>query len=415
MSIRQLLFCASVLAALPALGQVPVSLGQAQQAAADNTDVSLARRALASARADVLVADHAPAPVLTTKASQVDLQNGIGAGNAFTRKRIDKSLGVDWTWERGNKRELRTAAAQRLAQAAEADLQETRVQQQIAASSAFWDLAAAQERALNVEAAGRHAADLAATAARRVRAGDLAAQEALRTDIEAQRAAGELVSSRLEQRRAELALAQLMGLPGAPALQAQAAWPQLQMQAAPPLAPGARADVRAAQSRVEAAQAALDGALATRKADFTVGSSIDHFPGTSSRMLEVRLQVPLQGVLGSYHQQGEIARAQAQLDQARDTLDKATRAAEADAQRLRQEMDSASSRAAGYRSLIVPRARQVADMAELAYSKGATALTELIDARRTLRSVQLEDIAARADYARALSTWQLRAQPPSLP
>ena len=40
-------------------------------------------------------------------------------------------------------------------------------------------------------------------------------------------------------------------------------------------------------------------------------------------------------------------------------------------------------------------------MAELAYSKGATSLTDLIDARRTLRTTLLEAIAARTDYAKA--------------
>ena len=48
---------------------------------------------------------------------------------------------------------------------------------------------------------------------------------------------------------------------------------------------------------------------------------------------------------------------------------------------------------------------------ELAYGRGAVPLVELVDARRTLRSVLLDQIAARADHARALAAWQLRAQP----
>jgi cobalt-zinc-cadmium efflux system outer membrane protein len=80
--------------------------------------VSLARRALAAAQGDVLAADHAPAHTIITKAASIDLQNGIGGGNLFSQKRIDKSIGVDWTWERGNKRELRTASAQRSARGA---------------------------------------------------------------------------------------------------------------------------------------------------------------------------------------------------------------------------------------------------------------------------------------------------------
>jgi cobalt-zinc-cadmium efflux system outer membrane protein len=93
----------TVPAAMAARG---VSLTQALAAARDNLDVALSRRALEAARADVVSADHAPVPVVILKASQIDLQNGVGGGNLLRDKRIDKSAGVDWTWERGNKREL---------------------------------------------------------------------------------------------------------------------------------------------------------------------------------------------------------------------------------------------------------------------------------------------------------------------
>ena len=43
-------------------------------AARDNSDVALAGHALAAARADILAADHAPAPVLSAKAASIDLQ-----------------------------------------------------------------------------------------------------------------------------------------------------------------------------------------------------------------------------------------------------------------------------------------------------------------------------------------------------
>ena len=56
----------------------------------------------------------------------------------------------------------------------------------------------------------------------------------------------------------------------------------------------------------------------------------------------------------------------------------------------------------------MPRARKVAEMAELAYNKGAMSLTELIDARRTLRSILIEDLVARTDHAKAAQAWLLR-------
>jgi cobalt-zinc-cadmium efflux system outer membrane protein len=426
MSIRQLfrawvpitgLALASVLS-LPADAQTTTtfSLAQALQAARNNLDVSLARRALAAAQGDVLAADHAPAPTIITKAASIDLQNGIGGGNLFSRKRIDKSIGVDWTWERGNKRELRTASAQRSVAAAQADIEDITVQQQLATASSYFDLLAVQERISQVEAIARSATQLADTAARRVKAGDLAAQDQARLEIEAQRASTDLLTAQLERRRAALALAQLTGYSGASMLVAQADWPaSLAADAASEgtaLYPAveARPEVRAALQRVEAARSALDLASAQKKADVTLGTTYDHFPGTSNRLLELRLQVPLYGVFGGYNFQGEIARAQAQLDQAQDQLEKTRRAASADLQRLQQDRQGAAARALSYEATILPRARKVAEMAELAYSKGAMSLTELIDARRTLRTILIEDLAARTDHAKAAQAWVLRQE-----
>jgi len=173
--------------------------------------------------------------------------------------------------------------------------------------------------------------------------------------------------------------------------------------------------VAAAEARERAARAALDGALALRRNDVTVGASVDHFPGTPTRQLELRLSMPLAGVLGGYGYEGEIARAQAQLAQAGDQLEKTRRAAATETLRLRHDLESAALRAAGYVDDIVPRARQIAANAEFAYSRGALSLADLIDARRTLRNVLIEEIAARAEHARVLAAWQLRQAPPPAP
>ncbi|WP_427914037.1 TolC family protein [Ramlibacter sp. MMS24-I3-19] len=326
---------------------------QAMQAARDTVEVSIARRAVEGARADVATADHAPAPVLTTKASQMDLQHGIGPGNLLRDKRIDKSVGVDWTYERGNKRELRTRAAARTADAAASDFQEVVVQQQIAVAAAYWDLAAAQERVLQVADITRSAADLAAASSRRQRAGDISQQESLRTEIESRRAEADLRAAQADRVRAMLALGQLLGQRGEFAV--EASWPPVTADAGAQPDPEQRADVRAARLRVEAAQAAFDNALALRRNDVTIGSSIDHWPGTSNRLVELRLSMPLAGVLGSYNYEGEIARARAGLDQAQDQLEKARRAALAETGRLGEELRATAARAAEFEQSIVPR------------------------------------------------------------
>ncbi len=390
----------------------PISLNQALQAARSNLDVALARHALAGAQADILSANRSPFPTLSAKLGQMDLQNGLGDGNFFTEKRVDKSLGMDWTWERGNKRELRTLTARQAAAAAQADLDEVRTQQLLAAQAGFFDLLAAQERGVQIGLIERSAAQLAVTANKRLQAGDLSAQDASRTEIEAQRARADLQAAELERQRAAISLWQLTGIATPPQqLQAQADWPVLNGVLAPSPDLSAlietRADVRAAQARVQAAQAALDSSSAQKVSDITVGASYDHFPGTSTALMELRMQMPLQW---GYSYQGEIARAAAQLAQAQDALEKVRRLAQAELQGLQQLTLSTAQRAQRYETEILPRARKVADGAELAYSKGALSLTDLLDARRTLRSTLLDALNARTDYARASVAWQLRTQ-----
>ncbi len=411
----------------------PVTLVQVLQAVRENPDIAWARQAVASARGDLQAADRAPLPTLSAKAGAIDLDNGIGPGQLLRDKRIDKGLGLDWTLERGNKRALRTEGARQGLAAAGLDLAESLVQQQQQATTAYFSLLAAQERLQEVSALARGAADLAAAGQRRLQAGDIAQQDALRTEIEARRAQAELRAAEADLARARSVLARLTGLAGT--LQAQpeglpagTSLPVTSLAAAgtaasaapavaelaPALAAGdvsQRPDLRAAGARVEAARLALDLALALRRNDVTVGTSVDHQPGTSRRMLEFRVQMPLGGVLGTYGYEGEIARARAGLEQAQAQLEKLQRAALDENTRLLADLREAGSRSAQFQEAIVPRARQVAAMAELAYAKGAMPLVDLIDARRTLRAVLLDDIAARADHARAAWAWHLRQAP----
>ncbi len=404
-------------ASVPASARV-LTLAEVLQAARDSTEVAIARQSVRAAEADVQAADHAPAPVLSTKLSSIDLQNGIGAG-APGRKRIDTSLGIDWTWERGGKRVARTQTAQRAAEAAQGDLDETQVQQSIAAGSAFYDLLAAQDRLQEVGEIERSAAQLSASAQRRAQAGDLPVQDASRVQIEAERSRVDTRTAQLERDRARITLAQVLG----PAAQAATGTPVASATADPTAwnaataAPAgdadidalveSRADVRAAAARVAAAEAALAAAEAQRSADVTLGVSLDHYPGTSDRLLEVRASMPLNW---GDRFDGEIGRAQAQLMQSQDLSAKARLDARLDLQRLRTEADVQARRWQAFDADILSRARQVADSAELAYRKGAMSLSDLLDARRTLRATQLDAIAARADHAKAALAWRLRTQ-----
>lgn len=400
----------------PVLAQ-NLSLQQTLEAASANWEVALSKRNLQAAQADVVAANRAPLPVLSAKTSQIDLQHGIGGGGIWQDKRIDKSIGLDWTWERGDKRLLRTQGSESMVAASQRDLQDTLTQQHLNALALYFDWMAQQERLRAIQSIADSAAQLARSAALREKAGDLSAQDAARIQIEAHRASADVRLAQLALETAALALAQVTRLPGNPLTwRAAGSWPTLSR--ADTVDPAGqletwidqRPSVMAAQARVSAAQAGLSLAQAQKKSDITWGGSADHFPGTSNRLLELRMQMPLQW---GYGYEGEIARAEALYQQAQEALEKTRLGARTELLTLLQAWRSATARAQGYDKDILPQAVRVAAQAELAYNKGALALTDLLDARRTLKATQLEALDARNEHARAWGALLLLTRPVS--
>jgi outer membrane protein, heavy metal efflux system len=403
--------------ALTNTNSAALTLTLALQLALKNIETQIAQSLVDGAQADLTAADRAPLPVLSTSLGSMDLQNGLGHGSWFNDKRIDKAIGLDWTWERGNKRGLRTQAAQAALQASQAELQEQRVQQMLAAQSAFFDLLAAQERAQHIQALSLSAAQSAATATRRFAAGDLSAQDLARTEIEAQRANGDAQQARLEVLRAQTNLAQILEFDRTQAMMLRATKPSDTTAALGSLKTlsadewvAQRPDVQAALARQQAAQAAVQSANALKSSDITLGTSLDHYPGVSTRLLQLRLQMPLQlGALGGHRFQGEMAKAQALQQQALLQLDRSKHAAALEYTRLQAELNTSQNRLQTYVTEIAPRAERVLQQAELAYGKGALSLTDLIEARRTWRNTKLEAIAAQSDADKAATAWRLRS------
>ncbi len=410
MSIRhaQIIVSAACLVVMSGIAraQAALSLDEALRLARSNYDVAVARSAADAAGADVLAADRAPFPQLTAKLGQIDAQNGVGPSNPW-QKRIDKSIGVDWTWERGNKRELRTEAARRGAvppAPTSRSRRRSRRSPRAARSSTSWALSSASTWWRSTRRLPRRA--LAWRAGDSTRATSRESTRRASTSMPSAR--GDVRTATLDRDRAALALSLAIGT-RRETLVARDDWPDAGDVAAPAdvaYEVEDRADVRAARERVAAAEAGLDSATAQKKADVTLGASVDSFPGVSTLFFELRLVVPLQ--IG-YQYQGETGRALAQLTQARDLLDKARLSARLEIQRLRAEADISVRRWRSYEREILPRATEVAAQAELAYQKGGVALSDLLDARRTLRATQIEAIAAHTDFAKAATAWRLRA------
>ena len=383
-----------------------LDLAEAERLLAANRDILAAQRALEAAQAGVTIAGQAPNPTVSYSNANISPMLGVGGGR-LADKRFDQFLGVSQLIERGDKRELRRGGAEAALTAAGADLADTRRQQRLMLHQAFYDLKAAQDKAgLMTETAELYSRSQAA-ADLRLKAGDIAAVDASRQRVELLRARNDERAAQADLVRARQSLAYLIGATArASDLVAESTWPARMAAADGDMALERRADVRAAQARVEVARQGRELARSLATRDVTVGAQIGRTLGYSSYMpgvnYGVSVSVPL---FVRYAYQGEIAQAETAYTAALEAAETTTIQARQEIDRTRADLAAAADRWRRAEEESLPEARRVAEAAEFAYRKGALSLTDLLDARRTLRALELEALATRADYAKAHAAW----------
>jgi cobalt-zinc-cadmium efflux system outer membrane protein len=392
--------------ALPARS-ADLSLAQAEALlAARNRELQLARRAAESADAQLVIAGARPNPTLSLNSSQINNNPGIGNG-PLAQKRIDTVLRLDQPIERGSKRELRIGAAQGLASAARGDALDTLRQQLAALRTSYYELKFAQEKLVVLGETAQLFERSFAAAQTRLKAGDLAAADLAKLQVDYERSRNDARAAVGDLARAQLALAYLIGEEArASELRAADDWPAPRALDAASMqrAIDARPDVLAARARLEAAQQARDLALAQRTRDVVVGAQIERMPGTDPvNSIGVGIAIPL---FTGYDFSGDIRKAETDRYAARDALDRTRALAAVDLRRAASDAAAAAERVARFQGELLGAAERAAQGAEFAFERGGTTVLEVLDARRTLRAVRLEALAARADYAKALAAWQ---------
>ena len=381
-----------------------------------NRELQAARRALEAAGANTLSAGARPNPTLSLGVSAINPVQGVGAG-PLRDKFIDSSVRIDQVIERGDRRELRLANARSLESASTEDLSDAQRQQRLALRYAYYDLLLAQDKVdiardtIALFEGSVRAAEL------RLKAGDIAMADVARLRVDALRAQNDARAAEADQRRAQLALAYMIGAENAAiGIRAVDPWPSIYAGRAGGSVDElieARPDVRAAKSRFEAAQNARDLARSLRTRDVSVGVSYDHYPINPSYAMGsgagngssygVFVSIPL---FARYYYEGEIRRSEVDYTAAMEALEKVRAQARTDIARAFSDLQSTADRLQRFDESLLVEARRAADSAEFAYKNGAIGVMDLLDARRTLRAIQIDSASARNDHAKALAAWQ---------
>jgi cobalt-zinc-cadmium efflux system outer membrane protein len=384
--------------------QAPASLGQSDDLGAltlvqaeqllpsRNRELQAARRALEAAQANTLSAGARPNPTLSLGVGAINPSVGVGPG-PWRDKFVDSSIRIDQVIERGDRRELRVANARSLETASAEDFSDTFRQQRLALRAAYYDLLLAQDKVdiardtTSLFEGSLRAAEL------RLRAGDIARADA------------------------QLALAYLIGAEAkASDIRAADPWPSPAVLEAAGVADELierRPDVRAAKNRVEAAQKARDLARGLRTRDVTVGAQFDHYPINPSYALGsgagngttygVFVSIPL---FARYYYEGEIQRSEVDYNAALEALDRVRAQARSELSRTLSDLQAATERLRRYDESLLVEAKKAVDSVEFAYKNGAIGVMDLLDAGRTLRTIQIDSATARNDYSKALAAWE---------
>lgn len=389
----------------PATNARHLSLAEAEKLwRARNRELRLARMAVSGAEADVLTAGQAPNPQLSLNLASISPHEGFGSGGVRD-KRMDSVVRVEQLIERGGKRELRVQGAEAALAAVRNDLQDTQRQQRQMLSAAYYDLLLAQSRqTIAAETAALYGSSLDAANVR-YRAGDISGADLARLRIEKSRADNDSRQAAADCAKARVNLAYLLGLEReAAALVADDEWPPADFVASGDADLSLRPDIAAAAARVLAAEKARDLARSLKKRDVTVGVQMEHnLQNAPLNSFGVGVSVPL---FVNYEYEGEIARAEADLDIAREQYERLRAQAQGEVDQARADLLASAERRNNLEKGLLADAGRVARAAEFAYARGAMGLMDLLDARRTWRLVQLEASGARADHARAIAAWR---------
>ena len=383
-----------------------VTIEQAVQEAVDhNLNLLAERYNLSIADARIITAKLRPNPVLSAAVDYIDFQGHFNNDNQGGP--TEYNVRTDFVLERGAKRERRIEVAQTAKEVAQLQLLNTTRMLALDVENAFIDVLQAKD---NLELARENLQsfrNIVEVNATRVRAGDLAKVELVRTQVAALQFQSAVRQAESKLKIASNRLQTLMGrrVPS-PAFEAMGTLRRdstpVVMETVATQALDLRPDLLALRKDQARSQADLRSQLAQGKVDFTVGTEFHRqFYNGNANALGVFFSSPLPVFNKN---QGEIERARQEQQQILARI----RAAESDVQ---NEVRNAWLQYATSRELLesiehdlLDQAREVRGTMEYSYRRGEASLVEFLDAQRAFNDARQSYNDARADFARSLYT-----------
>jgi outer membrane protein, heavy metal efflux system len=368
-----------------------------------NQTLRAQRLAIDAARADAVTANLKPNPSASfgvsglTAFSPAQLTFKTGSSD------VSYGFGLDWTFERGGKRDHRVAVAQALIDVTTRNVLDAERQIRFQAEQAFINVLLAKST-LDVSRQDlKTFSDFVDVNQQRVRSGDLAEGDFLPISVQKLQFETDVSAAEVGLEQARATLRQLVGFEAlredfdvAGDLTPITATVTLEDLKAQALA--SRPDLLAAQSSVKAAQesASLERTVRSRDVDGSFGYA--RAGGSSSLGVGVSFELPIND-----KDQGNIAKADIAVRQAVETEAATRYVVLTDVTSAYAAFQSATKVVSLYEKGYLDQARQSRDITTYAFQRGASSLLSVLDAERTYRDVQL-------NYRQALATLMTSAR-----
>jgi len=399
-----------------------LNIQQAQQLFhANSKELLAAQRMLQATEANAMSAAQKPNPSLSIGVSNFNLNRSIGnknpenQSNSLQDQTLNSTVQISQLFERGDKRELRIASAKNAIQASQFDAKDTERLWLFKLNASYYDLLLAQEiEAIQTSNVSLYEKTLQATELR-LKAGDVAASDVSRIRVDLLKTKNDLRQAQANKQKAQSNLAYLIGKEtDARLITAEDHWPNTPLSDAPTLAAistqnniNQRPDVLAAEARTKQAEENTRLANALKTRDLNIALQYQHFPGqlpgAGENTIGAAISIPL---FTNYEYQGEIARAQVDLNAAQEAKEQARAAALSEIDLANADLQASTEKLKRFDAQILTEAQKAADAAEFAYTQGAKGVTDLLDSRRVLRALQLDAANVRADFAKSLAAWK---------
>lgn len=371
-----------------------------------NKEIQLMRDQVAGVDADRLTAAQRPNPQLSVNTGAIDTRRDAPGLEKRLFDNADIVVRLDQLVERGDKRQLRMRTANLNFDAAKFDLADSTRQGYILLYQSYYDLVLAQEKLRITKENALLYINTVKAAELRLRAGDIPASELSRIKVDALRAENNIEEAQNELSQSQLDLAYKIGAEQkAKSIVAVDSWPVIYIPEASDSSIENRPDMRAAYLKIKAAESGRDLANSLTIRDVTLGVQAErNGSNTPLHSIGFGVSIPL---LTGYEYQGEIARADAGLQAARDSLDQTRAQAMTELSKARSDLDTAIRMVKRYDDDLLSEAGKSLQAAEFAYRHGSIGVMDLLDARRTNKATLLDAQVARSNYAKALIAWRL--------